>query len=654
MEPRIFKYEELNRMTDNFHDSRIIGEGTFGVVYLGEDDKGLIAVKKLHDDSPNAKADVRYQKEFDNLKMFDHPNIVKMLGYCKEIQLEKELYHGGWVNTTKVYRLFCFEYLPGCLKDKVEDGLPSGLNWSECYNIILGICLGLQHSHLELGMHHMDIKPGNILLDEHNNAKLADFGLATIFEQAGTKTTWSSYGTPRYWPPEYFPGRRRSPTFDIYSFGVLMLELVAGRKAYDNMRELLVEREAHGNIDSITPEEFSPEIVQEWKNKYKGSFLELHCEQLKTCIAIGLDCIKKDRKKRPGIQDIINRLTMTENVASASNVSPQNQGGLPTPTKSEVVGGSAGTDRDIEEKPRRLESLTIGYLGLIDAFSFSYIDQTGKKQTAGPWGEGYTHDNTETILFGPSEFLEEVLGTHGTHFENVLVMSLAFVTNVKIYGPFGNPYHQNVPATPFSFTADEDSSIVGFHGSSGAHLYSIGVYTFQCPSKSSSVRPLPAPGQSLPTPNKSGAVGGTAGIARDIEETPWRLERLTISYLGLVDAFSFSYTDQAGKRKTVGPWGEGYHHDKTKMIRFGPAEFLVEVSGTYGTHFDNVLVMSLMFVTNIRSYGPFGNPHHQNVPATPFRFRADENSSIVGFHGRSGQHLYSIGVYTTARPVSQQ
>ena len=71
-----------------------------------------------------------------------------------------------------------------------------------------------------------------------------------------------------------------------------------------------------------------------------------------------------------------------------------------------------------------------------------------------------------------------------------------------------------------------------------------------------------------------------------------------------------------------------------------------EVSGAYGSHFGNVLVTSLTFVTNIRTYGPFGNAHHQNVPATPFRFKADKDSRIVGFHGRSGNHLYSIGVYT--------
>ncbi|GJN12409.1 hypothetical protein PR202_ga30684 [Eleusine coracana subsp. coracana] len=164
------------------------------------------------------------------------------------------------------------------------------------------------------------------------------------------------------------------------------------------------------------------------------------------------------------------------------------------------------------------------------------------------------------ILFGPYEFVEEVSGAYGSHFNDVLVMSLTFVTNIKTYGPFGNPYHQNVPSTPFRFRADEDSSITAFHGRSGRHRYSIGVYT--CLSNKPTVT-RPAPGQ----------------------------------------------------------------------IRFGPSESLEEVSGAYGTHFDDVLVTSLTFVTNIRTYGPFGNPNHQNVASTPFRkgnrqpVQRDDNAS---------------------------
>ena len=70
--------------------------------------------------------------------------------------------------------------------------------------------------------------------------------------------------------------------------------------------------------------------------------------------------------------------------------------------------------------------------------------------------------------------------------------------------------------------------------------------------------------QSLPTPTKSESWGGNGGDAMDINEKPWRLTSLTVSYKGLIDAFSFSYIDQAGKKQSVGPWGEGYHSDIIK------------------------------------------------------------------------------------------
>uniref|UniRef100_A0A453Q934 Jacalin-type lectin domain-containing protein n=1 Tax=Aegilops tauschii subsp. strangulata TaxID=200361 RepID=A0A453Q934_AEGTS len=151
--------------------------------------------------------------------------------------------------------------------------------------------------------------------------------------------------------------------------------------------------------------------------------------------------------------------------------------------------------------------------------------------------------------------------------------------------------------------------------------------------------------QSLPIPTKSESRGGSGGEVVDIKEHPWRLHSLTISYQGLIDAFSFSYIDQYGEKQHVGPWGEQHSYHKTETIRFSPSEFVEEVSGAYGSHFENLLVTSLTFVTNVRTYGPFGNPNHQNVAAAPLKFMADEGSSIVAFHGRSGSHLFSIGVY---------
>ncbi|XP_066360683.1 cysteine-rich receptor-like protein kinase 34 isoform X2 [Miscanthus floridulus] len=643
MNPPHVTYELLKSITGGFSKNNIIGRGSYGVVYRGTMPNGdEVAVKKFHDDSSLGLDDDCFSKEFENLiRMVHHANIVRIVSYCYEQEKVVKEINGQSVEVLRIYRVLCFEYLPKGSLDRYLSAYLPNLDWHTSYKIIKGIFEALKYIHLELrpAFYHLDIKPGNILLDEKVGAKLADFGLSKIFLEKLTRTTGSSYGTQGYSPPEFNERHHISEKFDIFSTGVVILQLVTGLKGYPE-------------IDDTPHTQFIDEVQQKWRamlrREYKDSILEAYCKQVKKCVEIGLKCVEKDRKKRPEIQDTIDQLTETEKCISMLDTVRRGKSLSSDVIKSEQVGGKKGTARDIEEQPSRLESLTISYFEVIHAFSFSYIDKAGKQKTVGPWGTGYSHPQkqTKTIFFEPSEFVEEVSGFYGTPYNNILMMSLTFVTNIRTYGPFGNPYHVRVQSTPFSFRASEDSSIVGFHGRSGRHLYSIGVYMTQCPSNMKISRPLPMPGQILPTPTKTGPWGGSAGVARDINEKPWRLESLTISYLGLIDAFSFSYTDQAGKKHSIGPWGQGYHHDKIETIRFDISEFVEEVSGAYGSHFGNVLVTSLTFVTNIRTYGPFGNAHHQNVPATPFRFKADKDSRIVGFHGRSYKHLYSIGVYT--------
>ncbi|XP_066361901.1 uncharacterized protein [Miscanthus floridulus] len=559
-------------------------------------------------------------------------------------------YNGKLRFSQRTYRAICLEYLQGGSLDRYLTACYNGScdrDWRTLFNIIKGVCEGLYFLHEGCGtpILHLDLKPANILLDDNMVAKIADFGLSRLFHGASTHVTQreSVTGTTKYMAPEYQYRKMISPKNDVFSLGVTMIEVMAGPTGYDEFCQM-------GDV-----KQFIDQVNMDWTKQINATAspcASTESDQVDICITIAMKCVDGERNNRPTVAEIVRILKDTEKRFLEESINHtqflMDQSLSSDIIKSGLVGGKAGTARDVEEKPWRLESLTISYLGLIDEFSFSYIDKAGKQQTVGPWGAGYSHpqEKTETILFEPSEFVEEVSGFYGIHFGNILMMSLTFVTNIRTCGPFGNPYHQNVPSTPFSFRAAEGSSIVGFHGRSGQHLYSIGVYMTQCPSNIKIRRPLPMPGQILPTPTKTGPWGGSAGIARDINEKPWRLESLTISYLGLIDAFSFSYTDQAGKKHSIGPWGEGYHHDKIETIRFDISEFVEEVSGAYGSHSGNVLVTSLTFVTNIRTYGPFGNAHHQNVPATPFRFKADKDSRIVGFHGRSGKHLYSIGVYT--------
>ncbi|KAL6596959.1 hypothetical protein ACP70R_047093 [Stipagrostis hirtigluma subsp. patula] len=295
MEPRKFTYKELSKMTNGFREK--LGEGSYAQVYKGVHGRVKIAVKIFFSDKVGS-----FDKELENLKKVNHQNIVELVGYCDEdAQYKVEQYNGQSVALPQTHRALCFKFMPGCLGHKIADLAPRKLDlkWNECYKIIQGICYGIQYIHQGRSefMGHMDIKPNNILLDENNDAKLADFGLSRVFTNLDTRTTGSDYGTERYSPPEYKYGARRSATFDIYSFGVVVLELVAGCEAYTRLRNKIDE--THIFIDKA---------VKRWMEEYPHPFPKAHQKQLKTCIDIALDCIKLDTSQRPTINHIIQRL----------------------------------------------------------------------------------------------------------------------------------------------------------------------------------------------------------------------------------------------------------------------------------------------------------------------------------------------------------
>ncbi|KAJ1255497.1 hypothetical protein BS78_K202100 [Paspalum vaginatum] len=179
------------------------------------------------------------------------------------------------------------------------------------------------------------------------------------------------------------------------------------------------------------------------------------------------------------------------------------------------------------------------------------------------------------------------------------------------YGPFGR---EQCGGTPFC----SYGTVVGFHGSSRDYLNSIGTYT-------------------LSQPTLNGPWGGCGGASKSITDVPRRLETITIRSGWVIDSIEFTYINEDGQRHTKGPWGGDGGNKQT--ICLGPTEFIKEVSGTTGTYEDKVVVRSLKFVTNMCTYGPFGR---EQCGGTSFF----SYGTVVGFHGRSGNYLDSIGTYT--------
>ncbi|CAL5201351.1 unnamed protein product [Lathyrus oleraceus] len=290
------------KCTDNFSDNYKLGEGGFGAVYKGVLADGKeIAVKRL------SKTSAQGLEEFKNEVMLiaklQHRNLVRLLACCIE----------------KKEKLLIYEYLPNSsldvqLRDMVKAAL---LDWKRRLNIINGIAKGILYLHEDsrLRVIHRDLKASNVLLDHEMNPKISDFGLARTFggdqDEASTIRIIGTYG---YMAPEYAIEGLFSVKSDVFSFGVLLLEIISGKR---NNKFYLSE---HGQSlltyawnfwsESKGLELMDPSIA----NSYVAS------EVLK-CIQIGLLCVQDNAADRPTMSSVVHMLG-SDNVTLPSPICP--------------------------------------------------------------------------------------------------------------------------------------------------------------------------------------------------------------------------------------------------------------------------------------------------------------------------------------------
>uniref|UniRef100_A0ACD5Y3E3 Uncharacterized protein n=2 Tax=Avena sativa TaxID=4498 RepID=A0ACD5Y3E3_AVESA len=302
----------LEEITNNFSDKRIIGQGGVGVVYKGVLQNGeMIAVKKIVSLlMPNMKK--KFENEVSHLIRLKHPNIVRCVGYCYETRNACVEYNGELVFVERAERLICLEYMSkGSLENYLSDE-SSGLDWSTRYKIIKGICNGLYHLYEETHkpIMHLDLKPANILLDDRMEPKITDFGLSRLFDHEETIHTSSRDGTLGYMAPEFIHAGTITPKSDIFSLGVIILEIITGHRDYPD-----VTRESSDVFIEL--------VLKKWRNTLERApeyrSLEIECQQIKTCIQVGLICVNPERGKRPPIAKIINMLQGPKSVDCSSN-----------------------------------------------------------------------------------------------------------------------------------------------------------------------------------------------------------------------------------------------------------------------------------------------------------------------------------------------
>ncbi|XP_017231409.1 probable serine/threonine-protein kinase PBL5 isoform X2 [Daucus carota subsp. sativus] len=219
-----FTFDEMEYATENFKPDHFLGEGGFGKVFKGKlrDTSQVVAIKRL--DRNGTQGIREFVVEVMTLGLVDHPNLVKLIGFCAEGD----------------QRLLVYEFMPlGSLEDHLHDPSRKSLDWNTRMKIAAGAARGLEYLHDKMNppVIYRDLKCSNILLGEDYHPKLSDFGLAKVGPTGdNTHVSTRVMGTYGYCAPDYAMTGQLTFKSDIYSFGVVLLEIITGRKAIDNTK----------------------------------------------------------------------------------------------------------------------------------------------------------------------------------------------------------------------------------------------------------------------------------------------------------------------------------------------------------------------------------------------------------------------------------
>ncbi|KAH9541895.1 hypothetical protein CY35_14G088600 [Sphagnum magellanicum] len=308
VQPTLYSYSVLSRATRDFHQDNKLGEGGFGVVYKGILLDGTkLAVKLLTTKSHQGIDD--FLNEVVSITGVRHKNLVKLKGCC--------LHH--------TQRLLVYEYVENknlaeaLWGSNMENNI--SLDWPTRFHIFVGIARGLVYLHEDLQpcIIHRDIKASNILLDNNLNAKIADFGLARLFSDDESQLFTQVAGTIGYMSPEYATLGQLSTKVDVYSFGILLLEIISGRKA--------ILQNATSNVYLVEWAWFLHKtnmLISLVDQKIHNTIVE---SEMRRVINVALLCVQIELTKRPIMSQVLNMLQGEmdlPNIASPSQTSISN------------------------------------------------------------------------------------------------------------------------------------------------------------------------------------------------------------------------------------------------------------------------------------------------------------------------------------------
>jgi len=290
-----FSYRELRSATNNFSEK--LGQGGFGSVFKGQlRDSTAIAAKRLDSSFQGEK---QFRAEVSSLGIVQHLNLVKLVGFCCQGE----------------NRFLVYEHMPNRSLDVHLFQSTGGgvfLDWAARYQIAAGVARGLAYLHdgCRDRIIHCDVKPENILLDASLRPKLADFGMAKLVGRGFSRALTTMRGTMGYLAPEWIGGAAVTPKVDVYSYGMVLLELVSGRRNTSGAGE---ERRSTGDSDGgghrlvYFPMRAARELVEGGVGTLLDERLrgDADLEEVERACKVACWCIQDDEADRPAMGEVV-------------------------------------------------------------------------------------------------------------------------------------------------------------------------------------------------------------------------------------------------------------------------------------------------------------------------------------------------------------
>ncbi|KAL9270382.1 putative serine/threonine-protein kinase PBL7 [Drosera capensis] len=302
---QVFTYKELELATDGFSETNVIGNGGFGVVYRGVLGDGTVAAIKVMR-REGKQGERAFRIEVDLLSRLNSPYLVELLGYCAD----------------QNHRLLIFEFMPnGSLQQHLHSRhiYPRPLDWGSRLRIALDCARALEylHEHATPSIIHRDFKCSNVLLDDDFRAKVSDFGLAKLgSDKINGRISTRVLGTTGYLAPEYVSTGKLTTKSDVYSYGVVLLQLITGRVPIDTRRS----PGEHVLISWALPRLTSrDEVIEMVDPALKGHYTKKDLIQIAAIAAV---CVQPEADYRPLMTDVVQSLIpLVKNLNSISSSS---------------------------------------------------------------------------------------------------------------------------------------------------------------------------------------------------------------------------------------------------------------------------------------------------------------------------------------------